>query len=982
MHKKSIWTDKFENKFTELSKDKNRPPLHAVIMPHSHNDPGWLKTFEGYFQSHTHNILDNVVKKLPGLEGMTFIWTEICFLQLWWDNSTEEQHKILKQLVDEGRVEIMSGGWVMTDEAVAHIYAMVDQLVEGHQWLKTHLNVTPSNSWSIDPFGHGSTMPYLYGSADFDGAIIQRIHYGWKEWLASRQYGDFIWRPSWNTKQSDQRSVLTHNMPFDMYFVDSSCGPHVDKCKPYDFRWFGRINDKELQSKADQLVAEYSRSASLYPHNTFLAIVGGDFRYEVDYEFDAQYNYKKIIDYVNANPSRYNNAKLQFGTPKDYFKIIKERHQRFPTMVGDLFPYGDVFTNGNAAYWTGYYTTRPFLKIISRDLEHNLRSAEILFTLAWNKANQMKNEKFTLSFEQIYPKLVLARRNLGLFQHHDAITGTSKAIVMTNYLERLFSSLKYTIEIQNLAVELFMQTKNYNQNFLSSSLVRENANEVPKNLVLDVTSNIEIVLYNSLTTERIDVVTVNVKSSNIEVLDSNDNPVPSQVNSIFRRKKNSSDIEEIKDEFELIFLVKLPPLSLSKYRIKSGFANLLANSVFFSGNNDDDIEIENSKIQLSFNKTSGFLKSVSSFSSFDDEKMQIDFGAYNTAKGKSGAYLFKPDEKNPEIADIFAHDKLSKIIVTDGELATYVKLFYGKLLTHTVRILKTDTHLDEAIYIENNVNMNGDHNGYEIFMRMKTSIENEKETEFFTDLNGFQWQRRKKVSKIGVDGNYYPITIGAFIQDKRMRMTFLTSHAQGATSPNEGELEVMVDRRTPIDDDRGMQEGVTDNLETIQKHWITFEFIANNYKNYKKYQVPTVHASTLSNILKYPVNIFVNSANNHELTSKVEFLKNSFPCDMHLFNLRTLTSSSDEKLPTRSSLLIVNRMSYDCKYSTSSGDFYNESCDQSLENFDNVDIFNDVNVNFVQSTSLTGLKNNGYITSFNHNPIEPMEIRTFNMTFH
>lgn len=112
---------------------------------------------------------------------MTFIWTEICFLELWWENSTEEQHKILKQLVNEGRVEIMSGGWVMTDEAAAHIYAMVDQLVEGHQWVKTHLNVTPSSSWSIDPFGHGSTMPYLYGTADFDGAIIQRIHYGWKE---------------------------------------------------------------------------------------------------------------------------------------------------------------------------------------------------------------------------------------------------------------------------------------------------------------------------------------------------------------------------------------------------------------------------------------------------------------------------------------------------------------------------------------------------------------------------------------------------------------------------------------------------------------------------------------------------------------------------------------------------------------------------------------------------------------------------------
>ena len=38
-----------------------------------------------------------------------------------------------------------------------------------------------SDLGSIDPFGHGSTVPYLLSSCDFDGAIIQRIHYNWKE---------------------------------------------------------------------------------------------------------------------------------------------------------------------------------------------------------------------------------------------------------------------------------------------------------------------------------------------------------------------------------------------------------------------------------------------------------------------------------------------------------------------------------------------------------------------------------------------------------------------------------------------------------------------------------------------------------------------------------------------------------------------------------------------------------------------------------
>ncbi len=70
---------------------------------------------------------------------LRFIQVETGFYFLWWNEQMDEMKETVRDLVNEGRLEIAGGGWSMSDEATSHYSAFVDNMAIGLNTLKATL---------------------------------------------------------------------------------------------------------------------------------------------------------------------------------------------------------------------------------------------------------------------------------------------------------------------------------------------------------------------------------------------------------------------------------------------------------------------------------------------------------------------------------------------------------------------------------------------------------------------------------------------------------------------------------------------------------------------------------------------------------------------------------------------------------------------------------------------------------------------------
>lgn len=903
----------------------------------------------------------------------------------------------VKRLIKRGQLEIVLGGWVMPDEASTHYVSVIDQMVEGHQWLWENIGIRPQNSWSIDPFGYSGTLPYLWKKSGMSNMVIQRVHQAVKTSLIHEKSLEFHWRQMWDRKGTND--IFCHIMPFMLYNIKYTCGPNEFACLNLDFRSVPTdyseskglpVTSENIEELAQLMLRQYRDKNFFFRYNTVLIPIGDDFRYDEEVEWDQQYvNYEKLIHYLNSKPQY--NIKIQWGTLKDYFKLVHEEHEKkkkenvrtqdFPILSGDFFPYSDK----DMAYWTGYFTTRPFDKAFGRDVQHMIQAADALNTLnfAFYKKWNLESGSRFFSASSFLQK---ARRALGLFLHHDAITGTAKEFVVIDYEEYLQEAYEICHNVIRQALQSLLSVGKIDSPLVfKPETVRPSHTKLPEKQILAITEEgTTIVIFNPLMQQRKEMVRLIVDRENVEVLSGAKQLIPSQISPFWDPTQEATVFSH---KFELTFLADLGPMSISPFiiykrndRPSTSYTSevsvvnadnfnipksLRFNTKTLSSSTSEHILVDNEKIQLAFDPHTGSLLRMKDLVSGNITDLNISFQYYRSQG--SGAYIFTPEGPAKPL-----YRTIPIIRIFQGPLVTRVEVGFEPYITHKVTLYKHPSHLASAIYIENVASIHS-LKDKELIMRFDTDIKN-ADFSFFTDQNGFQYIRRKTNNMLRIQGNYYPVTSGAILEDRHKRLTLITQQPHGAASLKKGQLEVMLDRQLMFDDGRGLGEGVYDIKTTISR----FVLLIETRKSPLSMLSEQAHMASLSlpalahlDMLSQPLLTYYATTTSDIFYQVFSPISQPLPCDITSISLRSLATSN---FVYNGTSVILHRRGYDCNLPSDS-----LVCSLSQEALSFSGLFGELSFSNIKETSLTHTQNLKRVKPDELLKIPPMELAAFHL---
>ncbi|XVF16104.1 hypothetical protein REPUB_Repub10bG0002500 [Reevesia pubescens] len=795
--------------------------INVHLVPHSHDDVGWLKTVDQYYFGGNNsirgacvqNVLDSVISALLDDKNRKFIYVETAFFKRWWRQQSNAKKIKVKELVNSGQLEFINGAMCMHDEATTHYIDMIDQTTLGHKYIKDEFGQIPRVGWQIDPFGHSAVQAYLLGAElGFDSLFFARIDYQDRAKRLKEKTLEVVWRGSKPLGSSSQ--IFTGIFPRHYDPPDGFTFEINDVSPPIQDDVF--LFDYNVQERVNDFVAAALAQANVTRTNHVMWAMGTDFRYQYANSWFRQMD--KFIHYVNQD----GRVNALYSTPSIYTDAKYAANEQWPLKTDDFFPYADKPN----AYWTGYFTSRPAFKGYVR-----------LLSAYYLAARQLE---FFKGRSSSGPNTDALADALAIAQHHDAVSGTQRQHVAADYALRLSigymeaeklvaSSLAFLAESKSItgqgnSVTSFQQCPLLNISFCP-----------PSEAALSDGKSLVVLIYNSLGWKREETIRIPVSTARVIVKDSEGKEIESQIlplsNSTSRIKSHYVKAYLSKTPNETVkhwvaFSVSVPPFGFSTYIVGTaketeGPSSTISTVHAYEESKNNTIEVGQGSLKLLYSADEGklthYVNSRNLVMAFAEQSYGYYSGNDGTDKDPqaSGAYVFRPNGTFS-----IKSESETQLTVVRGPLLDEVHQQLNSWISQVTRVYKGKEHAE----VEFNVGPIpvDDGIGKEIITQITTTMKTNRT--FYTDSNGRDFIKRIRDLRKDWDlqvyqpvaGNYYPINLGIYLQDNSTELSVLVDRSVGGSSLVDGQIELMLHRRLIHDDVRGVGEVLNETVCVLE----------------------------------------------------------------------------------------------------------------------------------------------------------------------
>ncbi|CAF4942856.1 unnamed protein product [Pieris macdunnoughi] len=536
----------------KLSEDR----INVHIVPHSHAELGFSKYFDDYWtggdfdatvelpiaatMDNMKMVLDATITELWANDERKFTLSdsELPYFFYWWARRDGTVRRMVYQLLRQGRLTIVGGGWGMNEESTTSYQSIIDSYTYSLRKLnRTFLSCAkPLVAWQSDVFGHSREYASLMAQMGFDGLFVNPISFDDELVRMDMNALEFLWRGS---DDLGMETDIYTNKLFDGYWSPPGFCFSVSSFDPL------LVTSEKTFTNVEERVNLFIslmkfRQAPYYKTKHILVMMGSRNGY-----YSARTWFRNIDALIAAaNEKTYADRTqvfLHYSSPHCYLKAVHEARPTLEMKQDDFIPYAYDKT----AYLTGFYTSRPDLKYFIRVGNVFLQMSKQLQVLA------------NLGFDNVLEDFMWI---MGVVQDHNIISGALRDHAKSYYIKKL-----------DVAIHRSMALIESGLNILRNSPVAIKYHRCEFNsstCAIAQSPSFHIVIYNSLAWRVSSPVRIPVEKAKYMVFEPNGKvlnasllPISTHVLKIPTRNT--------KTEHELVFIATdIPPLGFKSYFFK------------------------------------------------------------------------------------------------------------------------------------------------------------------------------------------------------------------------------------------------------------------------------------------------------------------------------------------------------------------------------------------------------------------------------